>query len=162
MMDIIIEQGGGRPFSVSVAQATATVSDVKLAICRNKGFSPGCQHILHMNIGELDDYQPLQGLFVDNDVDEKRRLYLHLDIVDSDVTSLFALMQALTHGDNSDKGLVVLRGWRELRREMTIQQVRALVLEGVTFADERVVEINLSEVSDCLKGEHIHMGKITT
>ena len=129
-IDVAIQPSVGGEFNIQLKVPSA-IADVKSAIAAAKGHSVGQQRLLFESEEPLEDTQLLQPLFANK---QRRLLYLVLVPVD-DVSVLLEL--------NSTKQLDG-RGYNNLRKGMTIEQVAELNLGGVTIRDGRVVELDLS------------------
>ena len=127
-----IQPASGEPFSVSVP-ATASVGDVKTAIASAKGHSLGCQRLLFESERPLEGCQQLGPLFGD----KERRLFLVLAVADDEVEALVALLRAF-------ESLREKTGWPNLRTGMSIEEVHALRLHGVTIVDGHVTKLDLN------------------
>ena len=130
-IEVAIQPASGEPFSVSVP-ATASVGDVKTAIASAKGHSLGCQRLLFESERPLEGSQQLGPLFGD----KERRLFLVLAVADDEVEALVALLQAF-------ESLRKKTGWPNLRTGMSIEEVHALQLHGVTIVDGHVTKLDL-------------------
>lgn len=141
-VDVAIQPASGEPFSVSVP-ATASVGDVKTAIASAKGHSLGCQCLLFESGRPLEGCQQLGPLFGD----KERRLFLVLAVADDEVEALVALLQAFESlryepDSGSDSGSDSVTSRANLRTSMSIEEVHALRLRGVTIVDGHVTNLD--------------------